>query len=76
MNETEEEPLMTTRQVANILGVHINTVRRWDNQGLLKACRISPRGDRRFRREDIHTFLIDSLIVTVRKIDSLQEVPK
>lgn len=67
----EDEILLTTRQAANILNVHINTVRRWDNQGILKAYRICSRGDRRFSRQDIHKFLVDSLIDTVRKIDNL-----
>ncbi len=43
---------MPTRDLARLLGLHPNTVRRWSNQGLLKAYRIGPRGDRRFRRED------------------------
>ncbi len=33
------------------------TVRRWANQGILKAYHIGPRGDRRFYREDITNFL-------------------
>ncbi len=46
-------PMLTTSEVARILNVHINTVRRWSNQGVLKAYRIGSRGDRRFRREDV-----------------------
>jgi excisionase family DNA binding protein len=49
--------LLTSNQVARILNLHINTVRRWSNQGVLKAYRIGPRGDRRFKREDIESFL-------------------
>jgi excisionase family DNA binding protein len=47
------EPMLTTSEVARILNVHINTVRRWSNQGTLKSYRIGSRGDRRFRREDV-----------------------
>jgi excisionase family DNA binding protein len=47
------EPMLTTSEVARILNVHINTVRRWSNQGTLKSYRIGSRGDRRFRKEDI-----------------------
>ena len=47
------DPMLTISEVAHILNVHINTVRRWSNQGALKAYRIGSRGDRRFRREDI-----------------------
>ena len=49
-------PMLTTSEVARILSVHINTVRRWSNQGILKSYRIGSRGDRRFRREDIASF--------------------
>lgn len=50
-------PMLTTSEVAVILNVHINTIRRWSNQGTLKSFQLGPRGDRRFRREDIDTFL-------------------
>jgi excisionase family DNA binding protein len=51
--------MLTVRQVARILNVHINTVRRWDGKGVLKAYRVGPRGDRRFSREDIDIFLAE-----------------
>jgi len=49
--------MLTTSEVAAILNVHINTIRRWSNQGSLKAYQLGPRGDRRFRKEDIDEFL-------------------
>jgi excisionase family DNA binding protein len=49
--------LLTARQVARLLNVHVNTVRRWNDRGILKAYRIGPRGDRRFNKEDIDMFL-------------------
>ena len=49
--------MLTPRDVASLLSIDINTVRRWTNQGILKAYRIGPRGDRRFRKEDIDLFL-------------------
>jgi excisionase family DNA binding protein len=49
--------LLTTSGVADILHLHINTVRRWSNQGILKPYRIGPRGDRRFMRDDVLNFL-------------------
>ena len=51
--------MLTTSEVALQLNVHINTVRRWSNRGIIKAYRIGPRGDRRFRREDIASFLTE-----------------
>jgi excisionase family DNA binding protein len=57
---SQSDSMLTVRQVARILNVHINTVRRWDDKGMLKAYRIGPRGDRRFSREDIALFLADT----------------
>jgi excisionase family DNA binding protein len=51
--------MMTTREVARFLKVHINTVRRWANSGILKTYRVGPRGDRRFKKEDINTFVTE-----------------
>jgi excisionase family DNA binding protein len=44
--------LMQVRQAAQALGVHENTVRRWEERGLLHAVRL-PSGVRRFRPEDV-----------------------
>ena len=49
--------LLTARQVARLLNVHVNTVRRWNDRGILKAYRIGARGDRRFNKADIDMFL-------------------
>ncbi len=49
--------LLTTREVAGLLHVHPNTVRKWSNNGLLRAYRVGSRGDRRFEREEIKRFL-------------------
>lgn len=49
--------MLTTRELARLLNVHINTVRRWSDDGILKSYRIGPRGDRRFSRDDIIDFL-------------------
>jgi len=53
----EIDSMLTISNVAHLLNVHINTVRRWSNQGILKAYRIGSRGDRRFQLEDITSFL-------------------
>ena len=51
------DPLLTVREVAQLLHIHNNTVRRWSDQGIIRTYRISRRGDRRFKREDINRFL-------------------
>ena len=55
----ELNPMLTTSEVARLLNVHINTVRRWSNQGVLKTYRIGSRGDRRFERDDVVRFLLE-----------------
>ena len=45
--------LLTVSQVAKILNVHANTVRRWSEQGILKSFRVGPRADRRFYYSDV-----------------------
>ena len=54
--------MLTTGEVARVLAVHAGTVRRWSNHGLLKAYRIGPRGERRFRRDDITVFLVERAV--------------
>ena len=56
-NDNNIDPMLTTSDVARLLNVHINTIRRWSNQGVIKAYRIGSRGDRRFRQEDVSSFL-------------------
>jgi excisionase family DNA binding protein len=50
-------PMLTVKDVARILNIHVNTARRWSDQGILKSYRITRRGDRRFKQEDIASFL-------------------
>lgn len=54
--------MLTVREVAQRLGAHINTVRRWSDRGLLKVYHIGTRGDRRYRQEDITAFLKESTV--------------
>ena len=51
--------MLTVREVARLLHVHPNTLRRWSNVGRIKACHINQRGDRRFKREEITRFLAE-----------------
>jgi len=51
--------MLTVREVARLFHVHPNTLRRWSNNGRIRAYRITPRGDRRFKREEIAHFLAE-----------------
>lgn len=44
--------LMQIRQAARELGVHENTLRRWEEAGIIRAVHL-PTGVRRFRPEDV-----------------------
>jgi excisionase family DNA binding protein len=57
VDEEKMGNMLTVQEVARLLHIHPNTLRRWSNRGLIKAYRITPRGDRRFRREEILDFL-------------------
>jgi excisionase family DNA binding protein len=51
--------MLTVREVAQLFHIHPNTLRRWSNNGRIRAYRITPRGDRRFKREEIVRFLAE-----------------
>ena len=51
------DDMLTVSEVARLLHVHPNTLRRWSNKGRIKSYRINPRGDRRYRLRDIEGFL-------------------
>ena len=49
--------LLKIREVAEMLGVHPETLRRWDREGTLKAIIINKRGDRRYKETDVMEFI-------------------
>lgn len=49
--------LLRIKEAAEMLGVNPETLRRWDRYGKLSAVKISKRGDRRYKREDIEKFI-------------------
>jgi excisionase family DNA binding protein len=58
-NSEHMSDMLTVREVARLLHIHPNTLRRWNNAGRIKAYRITARGDRRFKREEIAQFLAE-----------------
>ena len=58
MNKKAELPeLLTLKQTCELLQVHPNTLRQWDEKGILKAVRFGARKDRRYRKEDIEKLI-------------------
>ncbi len=49
--------LLRIKEAAEILGVNPETLRRWDKEGKLPAVKVSVRGDRRYKPEDIEKFI-------------------
>ncbi len=62
--------MLSLREVCKFLHVHSNTVRRWSNQGVLKSYRIGPRGDRRFRMDDVAVLLLETNYGAVPSADA------
>lgn len=51
------EELLTLKEAAQILKVHVNTLRLWDKSGVLTAIRIGVKKVRRYKKEDIEKFI-------------------
>lgn len=61
MNNEDKIPnLITLKEACEILKVHPNTLRAWDNKGILKAVRIGVKKVRRYKKEDIEKFIANS----------------
>ncbi len=52
--------LLRIKEAAEMLGVNPETLRRWDNEGRLKAVRFGKRRDRRYVYEDLQKFIAES----------------
>lgn len=59
VSDNQIQPMLPVRDVARLLNMHGNTVRRWSDRGILTAYRINERGDRRYRQEDIARILLE-----------------
>ena len=58
-NHNGIDNMLTVREVAQLLHIHPNTLKRWSDKGRIRVFRINPRGDRRYRRADIARFLAE-----------------
>lgn len=66
--------LITITQAAEMIGVNINTLRRWDDSGRLIAIRPGKGSHRLYRLRDIEVFMTDIFSVAKRWIES--DTPK
>jgi excisionase family DNA binding protein len=57
MAVNEIGPMLTAAEVARLLHLHVNTVKRLGDRGELPFYRVCKRGDRRYRRVDVEHFL-------------------
>jgi len=60
-NRDQTGRMLRTGEACRILCVHCNTLRRWNERGMINAYRVGPRGDRRFRLEDINALLMEEI---------------
>ena len=52
-NKEKMPELLTLKEVSAILKCHPNTLRHWDNKGVLPAIRIGVKRIRKYRKENI-----------------------
>lgn len=50
------DKLLSIQETAEFLGVHTETLRRWDREGKLQAIKVNERGDRKYKYEDLLKF--------------------
>jgi len=53
----EVPELLTLQEACALLKLHPNTLRQWDNNGTLPAIRIGAKRVRRYKKEDIISYL-------------------
>lgn len=51
-----EEHMMTAQEVADEVGVHLRTIRRWTQEGTLTAYRVGPKAIR-YRASDVDAIM-------------------
>lgn len=55
----ENDKLLSIGETAKLLGVSIQTLRRWDNKGILKSFRAGDLGKRFYKEQDVKIFVND-----------------
>lgn len=68
-----EERSYRPGEVARRLGVHIDTIRRWTNDGTMQCIRLG--GHRRIPYESLKTFTDDKLVAPHKTTVNLDKLP-
>ena len=71
-----EEKLVTIREATKMLGVSIDTLRRWDKSGSLKSVRYSPKGHRYYNLDDLKMMANDLFSVAKKWALDAPALPK
>ena len=62
MNKSDKK-LLSISEVAKIFGLDKDTLRNWEKKGIITPLRVGPRGDRKYRPEDLEKIANDKSIV-------------
>jgi len=57
MTKQKSPEIITLKQACEMLNCHPNTLRQWDNKGILTAIRFGTRRDRRYKKADIQKII-------------------
>jgi excisionase family DNA binding protein len=50
--------MLSSSEAASMLNIHVNTIRRWSDLGIVPVYRIGSRNDRRFKQKDIENLVL------------------
>lgn len=62
-NSSNNKTLLSISEVAKIFSINKDTLRNWEYKGIISPLRIGPRGDRKYRPEDLEKIANDKSIV-------------
>jgi type I restriction enzyme M protein len=63
MDKKPQKNLLSIGEVSKIFGIHKDTLRNWEEKGIISPLRVGPRGDRKYKQEDIEKISNDKSIV-------------
>lgn len=62
-HSSKEKKLLSIGEVAKLFGINRDTLRNWEDKKIITPLRLGPRGDRKYRPEDIEKIANDKSIV-------------